>query len=1147
MMNKAQGTSDRLERQTSNVVAALHAANMRMQRTSDDLDSRIGQIADFADRTAARFGDIAAEFGKQGAVVDSATQNMESQLTAAQELFSQQLADIGQAIRAFASLGFEMSRAVTDFRGSAEQVVGAATNQIRHYTEAMDKRLQQAQAALDRTAATALSKVGTLDINIAAQLKLMQATLADAAAETPQVVKTILDETTRQLLAMDMRFTGAGTQVTERLGQIERGISGRLEAMATLADRMGEDANDGLRNAMVGVFTELHDLKDQFTERAGTTQNDLRAFHSELAQTIEALAHVARRSTDRTVERIMSVNAGVNQRIMDLQDTAEAANTQGKELETRLAQHIGMLREVSDQMGQYMSRIETRGAAMVSGLQDASGTAMAQTEVMSHVIGRETDMLRETAAKAAATLDDAGSMLEMTRSELYASVASSAQQLNDLVRDVDMQRATLDQSQQNSAETHAALYHEITRLRDLTQGLSTQIGETLLETDTRAKDLRGLTTRLGEVTMGIKAALTSSQRDLDMTASKIVEMGSSTREAMQVHSEQLVQVASQVAQNSQQIAGALKIQQSALEYSVATGTATVDDLMQKLDSSVATVAMAAETAARDLDWLTSTVTAAGTAVDETGTRAENAIQRAREALVLGEASLQRTASSARVNLSELGERYTNEGDRLTMVGEDVRQSYDTAIKRLENLGHDLAGQSFQTFDTLTEMGALFDARLAQLRSGSTEASEQLGQTANELQRNYASLTLITEAAAQQLADIQHSLANTQNDVSLTADHATGRMDAVRRDLGIYVQDLMMMVAQATGQIEAAATGFGQKAQDIRTAANENANHIGAMNAQVRSGMDQLARVVEEVASPDDGKLTLAVQQLRQQTEQLVRASVLSLQELEQQGIRSVQQMGQLSQSADQVTRSFGEKAEVFEAQTRGIGVAGEQLNHDVEKAARRIHEQTQALAAVTERSAATMAEAERKLSEQSSAWDRAGATAQNKIQSLITTVAEQIADMDSIYVKTTEAAKRLGQSENRARRDAFLNAAKYIIESLNSLSIDLTRVLDPQEADRVWKEFSKGDSSAFTRRFLELREDIPAQRLREKYERDNEFRTYVSRYFRQFEELFEQALSNDHNDLLATMLTTSDVGKLYTYLAGALGHNRLRVVRSAAA
>jgi hypothetical protein len=134
--------------------------------------------------------------------------------------------------------------------------------------------------------------------------------------------------------------------------------------------------------------------------------------------------------------------------------------------------------------------------------------------------------------------------------------------------------------------------------------------------------------------------------------------------------------------------------------------------------------------------------------------------------------------------------------------------------------------------------------------------------------------------------------------------------------------------------------------------------------------------------------------------------------------------------------------------------------------------------------------------------------------------------------------------EQRTTRETFLNSAKFVLEKLNSLSVDLNRVLASDIPEKVWKEYYAGDTTVFTRRLLGMRDQIPTEKIRNKYENDHEFRTYVQRYFRLYEEMFDQAVTLDHGDMLTATFMSSDIGKLYHYLSRALDYQRKKAKAS---
>ncbi len=134
-------------------------------------------------------------------------------------------------------------------------------------------------------------------------------------------------------------------------------------------------------------------------------------------------------------------------------------------------------------------------------------------------------------------------------------------------------------------------------------------------------------------------------------------------------------------------------------------------------------------------------------------------------------------------------------------------------------------------------------------------------------------------------------------------------------------------------------------------------------------------------------------------------------------------------------------------------------------------------------------------------------------------------------------AAALAEKDEAARRDAFLKTARFLVEDLNSISIDLTRVLQGEVPDSDWKRYVKGDRTIFTRNLLRGRPAQTARRIAEKVRDEPEARKYTTRYVEQFERLLADAKAADPENLLHATFMTADVGKLYVLLNRALGRD----------
>jgi len=131
----------------------------------------------------------------------------------------------------------------------------------------------------------------------------------------------------------------------------------------------------------------------------------------------------------------------------------------------------------------------------------------------------------------------------------------------------------------------------------------------------------------------------------------------------------------------------------------------------------------------------------------------------------------------------------------------------------------------------------------------------------------------------------------------------------------------------------------------------------------------------------------------------------------------------------------------------------------------------------------------------------------------------------------------LKQRRDEAGYDDFMHQATFISERLQSVAVDMNRVLETTISEDDWKRFNKGERGIFVRKMLGFREKAKIAVIREKYQRDNEFRDYVSRYVQQFEHLLDEAKKRDQTGLLNQTFMSSDVGKVYMLISRALGRD----------
>jgi hypothetical protein len=109
------------------------------------------------------------------------------------------------------------------------------------------------------------------------------------------------------------------------------------------------------------------------------------------------------------------------------------------------------------------------------------------------------------------------------------------------------------------------------------------------------------------------------------------------------------------------------------------------------------------------------------------------------------------------------------------------------------------------------------------------------------------------------------------------------------------------------------------------------------------------------------------------------------------------------------------------------------------------------------------------------------------------------------------------------------------IDSLDSLSVDIARMIDHEAAADLWERYNRGERNVFTRRLYTMQGRKAFDEVRKRYKSDREFREIVDRYIGEFERLLGEVGRDDREEMVARTYLTSDTGKVYTMLAHAAG------------
>jgi hypothetical protein len=106
---------------------------------------------------------------------------------------------------------------------------------------------------------------------------------------------------------------------------------------------------------------------------------------------------------------------------------------------------------------------------------------------------------------------------------------------------------------------------------------------------------------------------------------------------------------------------------------------------------------------------------------------------------------------------------------------------------------------------------------------------------------------------------------------------------------------------------------------------------------------------------------------------------------------------------------------------------------------------------------------------------------------------------------------------------------------LETLSLDIGRLMDRNLAAEMWDRYQRGEGKAFSKRLYTPAGQKAFDEVARKYRADRTFKQTVDRYITEFERLLDEVAREDRGPQALRGHLTSETGLVYTLLAHAAG------------
>ncbi len=508
----------------------------------------------------------------------------------------------------------------------------------------------------------------------------------------------------------------------------------------------------------------------------------------------------------------------------------------------------------------------------------------------------------------------------------------------------------------------------------------------------------------------------------------------------------------------------------------------------------------------------------------------------------------------------------------TDVGDALKGLTETATK-LKDLQQDLHKNNEATWQKLDVQAKYMETVSLKLSSQSENIAQMLEMQKNnitEVVNNLATQARLGEASlAQQfkyLTDATVDVATKMQEINASFKNNTGGIFDVTNKLNYefdVLGDRLLKACDAINKaakesiksIDQSSLRLNQCSEDLDTTIYHSVENIGGVfneyekylagfntvTAETSTGVMEVNNLIS-VQSDKMLKISEDTKKLVDCFNTVLNDTSNQLADRANDAYDKVKSLGKdlknLSLEMDEATKlsatHLEKSGDKLRASINEIAANAERISNNILSSGEVFVKQSQALSAIADDTAGKVNQSIDNLVEAGKAFELQGTSLVKESMRFNDTINTQVKTLNDNTVKADKAMKELSGVYKDIKIDTFLKDAGKIITSLENVSVDINRLLNPKDEEDLWKKFYNGDTQVFIRAIAKNMSNSQVGVLRKAFENDENLRKLIQAYMSEFETLVEKSKTHEYSAALMAVISGADLGRLYYVLAKAL-------------
>jgi hypothetical protein len=1083
-----------------NAIASVHLdLSHDISSVGDLVADKVNEVAQRVTRSLTEKGEhITLALGHVGdSMIDTLTERGSTMLERLETNSDRASTAIASASdRLTASLSFKTEHVHDEFAELAARL-----------QQMMTARLDQVAQGFAQKSAVTIETMGARAQQFNDALTQTGTQMAETIAARAEEVNTTL-RSTGDSLVLDLSLRGGdvvskleqtGARITDTVVSRSNSVADTFRENAEALAQVLSTRGDAVKELLAARLQAFEDMFNQ----GGTALSEKVSRDS---STLGSLITRHMTEFDRTVK---TYGGELVERLgQRTQDVSEAMRNYVDSFDQRVTSRAG---ELTSSMDVRLSQFEATLGSRVSDLTgQLTSKGQEVVETLDARIGAVTGTINTRGAEVADAISAKISQIDQTLGARALEVANTLDSRVERFEDLLVGRAETA-SNQLETRTKAAADSLHERLEQLGQSIKTNSAEAeriLLDVsshvargfvekadeiaNTVAQRTNEMTTVLNDKSGGVLAAITEKGEQFAKDVTKatddamksIEDKGFTFTRTMMDNSAEIsrmINSAGEAASNTvnRTLTDLNETTQKAIESSKATATATVSEMLETHNM------LRADTTAL--------------------------FERLREANIM----LQEVLSGSHENMSALENTLVLRVSEFVTAMTEVNAATGDATSRVEGNIADFRDVTTRVIADLGQLAVQFDAHGRGLANAADQIDNSNRRTEDSLNDRRVTLDSLVATLDIRTEDLDQRLKRFSGLLDESLEAATSR-----------ARDIARIVSESSAE---GSRAISEQYERVRENAEDEARRTAA---SMRTIYDQTTGDTQAIFRDANERFAEAVQGMKQMAAEMQTELEATRAELHR-GIFELPQ--ETAESAAQMRRVIVDQIEALAELNRIVARHGRNL--DAVEPRRPLREEAP-LAAVSARSEPqrTATRVERTERPDVGGFAPAARRAEAPALSPSQSGANRTGWLTDLL---SRASRDEGQAERETPREPARGPQErtplHSLESLDSLSVDIARMIDHDAAADLWDRYKRGERNVFTRRLYTLQGQQAFDEIRKKYRADREFKQTVDRYIGEFEHLLDEVARDDRGQVVARTYLTSETGKVYTMLAHAAG------------